>query len=136
MNRFSLKPFGAMALPIFAAARLAPISPYSPELSRRRAKKFARPRQAPPIFALRIESGCRGSSEVQTKPSQADPSLLASIHKKTLAAFSGYSADSIAAAAPLGHPPPQEIRPPASNWLCVSFPFCLFYARNINVAPL
>jgi hypothetical protein len=61
---------------------------------------------------------------------------LASIHKKPLAGFSGYSGASIAAAASRVVAALRESRRRAPNWLRASFRFCLFYARNIAVVPL
>jgi hypothetical protein len=61
---------------------------------------------------------------------------LASIHKKTLAGFSDYPADSIAAAALSAARRLRGSRARASNWLRALLLFSLFYARNISVAPL
>ena len=112
------------------------ISPCSPESSERLQKKLHGLSAAPAGIRFTHDFACRGLREVKTGPREHGPSLLASIHKKTLAGFSGSSGVSIAAAALSPTRRLRGSRAQASNWLRALFLFSLFYARNISVAPL
>jgi hypothetical protein len=134
MNWFFLKPFTAVACWPLRPARLN-------EFSRvlHACKKISRPAVGyccPAGIRFAHDSGCRRFARSANRPSQAQTSLLASIHKKTLARFSDHCGDSIAAAAFHRLRPLQESRARASNWLRASFVFYLFCARNISVVLL
>jgi hypothetical protein len=101
MNWFVLKPFSAVACRSLAAGRPASVLPNSPEFFTP-AKKIAELLSAtvgPAGIRFTHDSECRPFEESANRPSQARTSLLASIHKKTLAGFSDYPEDSIAPAA-------------------------------------
>ena len=138
-NWFFLKPFAAPAragfgrTPTLLHFRL--VLP-NPSRLQKKLHGYCRLSSDVPVYDLRMIPHVGDLSGSENRLSRARTSLLASIHKKTLAGFSDSSGDSIAAAALSPTRRLRGSRAQASNWLRALFLFSLFYARNISVAPL